>query len=178
MALSDFEAVLNEEQKSRFTATRTPDVNAAIKLAIEIDHDNASRRSRCLGTRLIKFLEGVQQFSSVIGTFVSSNPQIAALVWGSVKLSLLVVNNFASYFDKLSTLFMQIGRKCPRLAEFGSLYITSPGLQRALCEYYAVAVRICKSAIEFSRKSGEHRASPMRRKALISQFSHKRQLHY
>ena len=154
VALSDFEATLTDEQKARFATSLAPDANAAVKLAIEIDHENASRRGRCLGTRLVRFLESVQQFSDIVGTFVSSSPQIAALVWGGVKLSLLVVNNFTSYFDKLSNVFMQIGRTCPRVAEFGTLYITSTRLQRVLCEYYAVVVKLCKSAVEFSRKSG------------------------
>ena len=171
VALSDFEAVLTEEQKRRFTASPVPDANAAVRLAIEIDHDNASRRGRCLGTRLVRFFESVQQFSDVVGTFASSNPQIAALVWGGVKLSLLVVNNFASFFDKLSTVLMQIGRTCPRLAEFGAVYITSTRLQRVLCEYYAVVVKLCKSAIEFSRKSGKVPSLPSFQMAGINKRS-------
>ena len=154
IALGEFEAILTDEQKGRFTASLAPDANAAVKLAIEIDQDNVNRRGRCLGTRLVKFLESVQQFSDIVGTFVSSSPQIAALVWGGVKLSLLIVNNFTSYFDKLSNVFMQIGRTCPRFAELGTLYITSTRLQGVLCEYYAVVVKLCKSAVEFSRKSG------------------------
>ena len=173
VALSDFESILTDEQKLRFAATLAPDPNAAIKLAFEIDHDSASRRGRCLGVRILKFLESVQQFSGVVGTFVSSNPQIAALIWGGVKMSLLVVNNFASYFDKLSTVLMQVGRTCPRLAEFGSLYITSPRLQTVLCEYYAMVVKLCKSAIEFSRKSGRCRGSSIKWKALNCQWSRK-----
>ena len=140
VALRDFEAILTDDEKARFATSVAPDANTAIKLALEIDHENASRRSRCLGTRLMKFLESVQQFSDVVGTFVSSSPQIAALVWGGVKLCLLVANNFASYFDKISNVFMQIGRTCPRIAKFGALYITSTRLQQVLCEYYAVVV--------------------------------------
>ena len=157
VALSDFEAILTDEQKARFATSAAPDANAAVKLAIEIDHDNTSREGRCLGTRLVRFLESVQQFSGIVGTFVSSSPQIAALVWGGVRLSLLVVSNFAFYFDKLSNVFMQIGRTCPRLAEFGALYVSSSRLQQVLCEYYAVVVKLCKSAIEFSRRSGTMR---------------------
>ena len=160
VALSEFEAILTDEQKRRFTTSLAPDANATVRLAIEIDHHNASRRGRCLGTRLVKFLESVQQFSDIVGTFVSSSPQIAALVWGGVRLSLLIVNNFTSYFDKLSNVFMQIGRTCPLFAEFGALYITSTRLQRVLCEYYAVVVKLCKSAVELSQKSGNVQRLP------------------
>ncbi|MCJ1377484.1 hypothetical protein MMC17_000579 [Xylographa soralifera] len=152
IALDDFRSILTEEQRTRFVTTPTPDANAAVRLATEIDRENVNRTGRCLGVRLLTFLESVNKFSNIVDTFVSTNPQIAGLVWGSIKLTLLVANNFISYFDKLSDMFMQLGRTCPRLAEFGSIYLTSTRLQRALCEYYAVVVSLCKSAVEFSRK--------------------------
>ena len=152
-ALNDFKTVLTEEQSRQFNTTLSPDTNDAVRLATQIDHENTNRWGRCLGPRLVTFLESVQQFSKILDTFVSSNPEIAALLWGGVKLCLLLVNNFTSYFDKLSSLFMQIGRSCPRLAEFGALYKTSLGLQKSLCEYYAIVVRLCKLAVEFARKS-------------------------
>ena len=128
VALDDFRSILTDEQQVQFVATSTPDASAAEKLATEIDRENASRTGRCLGVRLLSFLESVNQFSSIVNTFINSNPQVAALIWGGVKLTLLVVNNFAMYFDKLSNIFMQIGRTCPRFAEFGALYITSSRL--------------------------------------------------
>ena len=151
-ALDDFKTVLTDEQKRQLSATIKPDATDAIRVATQIDQENTNRWGRCLGPRLVSFLESVQQFSKVVDTFVSSNPEIAALLWGGVRLSLLLVNNYVSYFEKLSGLFMQLGRSCPRLAEFGTLYKTSIGLQRSLCEYYAVVVHLCKSVIEFAKK--------------------------
>ena len=152
IALNEFKTILTDEQQHQFSAIKPPEHNDALRLATEIDQGNTNRWGRCLGPRLISFLESVQQFSAIVDTFVSSNPKIAALVWGGVKMSLLIVNNFTTYFDKLSDLFMQLGRTCPRFTEFGALYATSPGLQTSLCEYYVVVVRLCKSAVEFTRK--------------------------
>lgn len=67
-----------------------PDAAAVIKFTEELDSENAKRRTRCVATRMFTILESVQQFSAIVDTFVSSNPKIAALVWGSVKLALLV----------------------------------------------------------------------------------------
>lgn len=61
-----------------------------MKLTAEVDAQQAQSRQRCVGTRLQYFLDSIQQFSSVVDTFVSSNPGTAALVWGSVKLAILV----------------------------------------------------------------------------------------
>jgi hypothetical protein len=67
-----------------------PDPAAVFILTAEIDSENAKRRSQCVGIRIFSFLESVQQFSGIVDTFVSSNPAIAALVWGSIKFALLV----------------------------------------------------------------------------------------
>ena len=56
----------------------------------ELDAENAKRKTRSIASRLIKILGSIQQFSGVIGTLVSSHPAVAALLWGSVKLMLLV----------------------------------------------------------------------------------------
>jgi len=47
---------------------------------------------------------------------------------------------------------MDIGRSCPRYSDFGSLYPSSIGLQRALSKYFAVVIRLCRQAILSSRK--------------------------
>lgn len=68
-------------------------------LTKEIDDANAKQRHNCVGVRLFTFLESVQQFSSVVDTFVSSNPSIAALVWGSIKFTFLVSLLYTSTLD-------------------------------------------------------------------------------
>ncbi|KAI9767042.1 MAG: hypothetical protein M1840_006001 [Geoglossum simile] len=91
LALREFQDILSpDQQKDLLARAAVPDAAAVIILTAEIDSENAKRRSRGVATRLFSFLESVQQFSSIVDTFVSSNPQIAALVWGSVKFALLV----------------------------------------------------------------------------------------
>ena len=131
IALNDFRSILTDEQQVQFAATSTPDASAAVKLATEIDRKNTSRTGRCLGVRLLSFLESVNQFSNVVDTFVSSNPQVAGLRWGGVKLTLLVVNNFATYFDKLSNLLCKLDG--PALVSLSlALYISLPRGSREL----------------------------------------------
>ena len=89
-ALADYEAILSDEDRTAFCAQKQPDHMDAIKLTIIIDSQCSARRRQCLGSRLITFLESVQNFSGIVDTFVSSKPHVAALVWGGVKLALLV----------------------------------------------------------------------------------------
>ena len=44
---------------------------------------------------------------------------------------------------------MNIGRTSPRFNDFGVLYSGSVRLQKALCDYYAAVIRVCKQALDF-----------------------------
>jgi hypothetical protein len=90
-ALRDYETILSDEDKNELHRHGLPDAMSAINLTTLIDRKCSSDRSQCLGPRLITFLESIQQFSQVVDTLVSSHPEFAALVWGGVKLALLVL---------------------------------------------------------------------------------------
>lgn len=54
---------------------------------------------------------------------------------------------------------MNLGRQCPRIRELGSLY-PSKRLQKALCDYYAAIIRLCKHSTQHLQKSGVHTSFP------------------
>ena len=89
-ALNEYERSLSDDERKEFHAQGKPDATAAIDLTTLVDRKNYSHRRQCMGTRLTIFLESMQQFSAIVDMFVSSHPEIAALVWGGVKLALLV----------------------------------------------------------------------------------------
>ncbi|CAG8909864.1 unnamed protein product [Penicillium egyptiacum] len=96
-ALKNFQNTLTEEQKQEYQkSTTTPDIASIIEFVAELDARNSSTMRRCLAPRLCTFLEAAQQFTGVVNTFVSSNPIIAALVWGGVKTAILTASNVAS----------------------------------------------------------------------------------
>lgn len=90
-ALTSFQNALTPELRARLQASHSvPDANAVLTFTKEIDDENAKRKSRCCAGRLIGVLESVQQFTSIVDTYVSSHPDVAALVWGTIKFALLV----------------------------------------------------------------------------------------
>lgn len=90
-AIKSFQNSLDPDQKARLEAIKAvPDAHAVAQFTHQLDQENAKRKSRCVAARISPLLESVQQFSGIVETFVTSNPQIAALVWGSVKLVLQV----------------------------------------------------------------------------------------
>jgi hypothetical protein len=94
-ALRSFQDCLNPEQKAKLQAIKAvPDAHAVAEFTHQLDQENARRKSRCVAARISLLLESIQQFSGVVETFVSSHPQVAALIWGSVKLVLQVSQSY------------------------------------------------------------------------------------
>lgn len=118
----------------------------------QLDAENASKSRRSIAPRLCTFLTATQQFAGAVETFVSSNPKTAALIWGGIKTAITVASNVASYFDKVTNMIKDIGLTCPTIQQFGQLYHGHVGLQRSLCEYYAVIIELCSKVIEVSRR--------------------------
>lgn len=63
-----------------------------------------------------------------------------------------VVSNFVSYYDAVSDLFMNLGRLCPRFAEYQILYPNSTRLQKSLSNFHASIVNCCKHVVEAARR--------------------------
>ena len=91
VALQGFEAVLTPSQRLQLRNSHpVPDAAAVTAFTQTLDAENANQQRRCVATRLHPLLESVQKFTTIVDTFVSSHPDIAALVWGSLKLALVV----------------------------------------------------------------------------------------
>ncbi|PHH92270.1 hypothetical protein CDD83_8195 [Cordyceps sp. RAO-2017] len=153
-SIREFRSILTDEQRATLQKVKAkPDFDAVIVFTAQLDQSSRSRRGRSIASRLHSILQSIREFSSIVETFVSSHPEIAALVWGSVKLTMLVAINFTSYFEPLSNLFMGFNKHCPRFSEYQSLYPGSVRLQAALCDFHAAIIRCCKHAVEVVQRS-------------------------
>lgn len=61
--------------------------------------------------------------------------------------------NMSTYIDKLSSLFMSIGRSAPRQSALAVLYPQSKQLQSYLAEYFIVVIEFCQHLFKFGQKS-------------------------
>ncbi|KAF2965113.1 hypothetical protein GQX73_g8449 [Xylaria multiplex] len=83
-AVKEFRSVLNEEQRCELDKLDpVPDANAILVFTARLDRIDPNRRGRSFSSRLHTILLAVRNFCSIVDTFVSSHPEIAALVWGS-----------------------------------------------------------------------------------------------
>lgn len=65
-----------------------------------------------------------------------------------------LISNYASYFDKLSALFMRVSKHCPRYSEYQILYADSVGLRVAVSNFYATVINCCTHAVQVISNSG------------------------
>ncbi|RYP43678.1 hypothetical protein DL768_009779 [Monosporascus sp. mg162] len=92
-AIQDFQSILSNDQRTSLQKIKTvPDADAVITFTAQLDYSNRSRKGRSIASRLHSVLQSVREFSTIVDTFVSSHPDIAALVWGSIKLTMLLMN--------------------------------------------------------------------------------------
>lgn len=94
-AIKDFESKLTPDDKASLQKTQSvPEVDAVMVFTAELDAVNRSRKGRSVASKLHGVLQSVRDFTSVVDTFVPSNPEIASRVWGSIKLSMMVSSRY------------------------------------------------------------------------------------
>ncbi|KGQ08421.1 Ankyrin repeat domain-containing protein 17 [Beauveria bassiana D1-5] len=90
VAIQDFQSILTDGQRHKLrTIGSIRDAQSVMIFTAQLEHENRLAGRPGVSNRLSTVLESVQAFAGVVGTFVSSHPEIAALVWGSVKLTML-----------------------------------------------------------------------------------------
>ncbi|KAK8131140.1 hypothetical protein PG984_007578 [Apiospora sp. TS-2023a] len=148
-----FQGVLSDDQRLMMRLSPVPDPDAILIFTAQLDSINKNRKGRSFATRLHKFLSSIRDFCGIIDTYVSAHPEIAALVWGSVKLTMMVAANFASYYEATSNLFTTLGDLCPLFSEYYVLFYESAGLRDSLDNFYASMICCCRHVVMTMQRS-------------------------
>ncbi|KAF5683554.1 heterokaryon incompatibility protein het-E-1 [Fusarium denticulatum] len=167
-AVSEFEAALTAEQKITFRASRTaaistaPTMSDVMRLTAEMDLKATSKhgRIRCFGPRLTNMLQAIQQFAA-LGDIVVGGSQnlIACGVWSAARMTVHVMTGYLTHLEKLSVLFMTVGRNAPRYQAMAAIYPKSKNLQRYLCEYFIIVTKLCYELVTWVQKPALNRIS-------------------
>ncbi|KAH7138965.1 hypothetical protein B0J11DRAFT_588594 [Dendryphion nanum] len=162
-AIFQFEQSLSTHQKTVFWEHRAqtlkcaPGIDDVMRLTAEVDQ-KGKIGSRCIGPRFTSFLHAVQQFAALGDVVVGGSQNIVACgVWSLVRMSLLASIQSSVYAEKISVVFMDIGRSAPRYQELALVYPRSSHLQSYLCEYFIVVVNLCNHTIKWAQKSAIQR---------------------
>ncbi|KAF5700342.1 nacht domain-containing protein [Fusarium mundagurra] len=153
-AINSFRTVLTPKELAEFENIQSlPDADAVLVFTAELDLRRQNQKGKSIASRLFPVLQAVHNFTSVIDTLVSSNPTIAALVWGSVKMTMTIMLNAASYYEAFVELCMELGSICPRFEQYQALFPASERLQEALCTFNACIIQCCRRVIAMPKSS-------------------------
>lgn len=90
-AIKTFQSKLTPDQHAQLLAVKAiPDADAVMTFTAQLDATNRSRKGHSVASKVHAVLQSVRDFSSAVDTFIQSNPEIAALIWGSVKVTMMV----------------------------------------------------------------------------------------
>lgn len=92
-AVAHFQATLTDDDRKRLQGLKNlpHDAQSIIVFTAELDmQQSGNRRGKSIASRLTSFLQIIQQFTPIIDTYIQSNPDISALIWGSIKLTFMV----------------------------------------------------------------------------------------
>ncbi|KXH26073.1 hypothetical protein CNYM01_02392 [Colletotrichum nymphaeae SA-01] len=160
--ISEFSVSLKRHQDDshiRFKNLQTrspPTAMEVLQLTEEINRDGAHRHRswRPNATRLVTILERIRQFAPIGDVLVGGAQNLLASgVWATVRMTLEISLSFLSYFDKVSTLLMRIGKSSSLHKDFALLFPTCRQTQAYMCEYVIVFIKICKKITIDAHKS-------------------------
>ena len=94
-AIRDFQSILAEDQRQQLQRNEgVPDADAVLVFTAELDSRTRNRKGWNIASNLYSVLQSVRDFSAIVDTFVSSHPEIGALVWGSIRVAMLVRQSY------------------------------------------------------------------------------------
>ncbi|KAM0226491.1 hypothetical protein ACHAQD_000413 [Fusarium lateritium] len=147
--IAGFQAILSDDERMKLKQLKktSHDAQSIITFTAELDRLDGKRRGRSVASRLASFLQTVQQFTPIIDIYIQSNPDIAALIWGSIKLTFMFLANFASYFQSFVELLNGFGTLCTRFANYQVVFKDSSRLKTSICQFHTAVITCCQKVI-------------------------------
>ncbi|KAJ5740685.1 hypothetical protein N7493_000557 [Penicillium malachiteum] len=86
--------------------------------------------------RILELLKKLEKYSQVIEQFIQVKPDILALIWGPIKLLLLMADNTRQCFSAIVDIMVAIGDRLPMFEAFEALFGTNNRVLDALILFY------------------------------------------
>ncbi|KAK1749810.1 hypothetical protein QBC47DRAFT_465375 [Echria macrotheca] len=153
-ALSEFCARLSEPRSREFKtlrATSPPSPDDVVRLTEEVNRDGSRTHKawRPYATKMALFLEKVQWLSRIGDVLLGSSQNwIASSVWTAVKVTLGIAVGSLRFFQRISDLFLKIGKASTVTKDLVELFPDSKELQDLMCEYLITLVNFCAKVVK------------------------------
>ncbi|KAH8812890.1 hypothetical protein F5884DRAFT_318007 [Xylogone sp. PMI_703] len=166
--LTKFSTRLTRDEQENFKFTTLNEVHQAI---VDIQAQQAGRKSMRNLTRVLAFVEAMDQFGKVIEVFLNAST-LLAFVWGPLKFLLLVTSNWAESFDTLLDAYQQIAENIPLLLQYQTLFEHNQHMSKVLEMIYEDILEFHQSALRMFGKSTLEQIFRAAWKTFKSRFQH------
>ncbi|KAI2631361.1 hypothetical protein GGS26DRAFT_92905 [Hypomontagnella submonticulosa] len=165
-AQEHFLSSLSDNERRLYTPCSSP---GHLKRELEGLRCFAHARSRKLKWLAIvnKFTQHLGPYFQVVGILVSSNPEYAALVWGSIRLILQLAGNLGTFLDKLSDFLLELANTLPKYDEILEICVShnEPAhrrIQNNICAVFQVLLNAFHSTVRlFAKPDGSAKRTPL-----------------
>ena len=156
-AVETFGNGLSDEQKAQFATSSLQDVK--LEITRIQDRYGSEKKLRNL-KRLSAFIEAMSQVEKVIKVFLNVH-QVVALVWGPIKLVLVVASAGLETLEGLLDVYVEIGEVIPGLEQYDSIFRECPAVIEVLEMYFCDVLQFHTNALEvFARPSNLYTIMP------------------
>ncbi|KAK7407951.1 hypothetical protein QQX98_009868 [Neonectria punicea] len=142
---------------SFFDSTSIEDVLSHVRQA-EQQHvttkEGKNRISKSISSGWTTTVSRINAFSSVVDVLVSSHPEYAAPVWGTIKFLFTATLNHQELANKVTEAFAAISNALPELDFLANQLYPVPNIQRTLASMYTHIVDFCIRALKWYHKAG------------------------
>ncbi|EWY97489.1 hypothetical protein FOYG_02324 [Fusarium oxysporum NRRL 32931] len=157
------------EDNNRSIATLCTSADTFIHHVKELDavQNAQSGVKKSIFNSISTFSENVEPYVKVIDTFVSSKPEVAALIWGAARLVLQLASNYLNFFRKLTGMMEKTSSQLANYKQLLELLEENdikptPGLQCAVVTTYEGILDFFQKLVDvFYKKTGKAKSQPI-----------------
>ncbi|KAH8897671.1 hypothetical protein GQ53DRAFT_837507 [Thozetella sp. PMI_491] len=115
--------------------------------------DGRSKLHSTVGSWWTKAVSKIVNFQDIVDTFVSSNPEYAALVWGSMKFLFMVTLNHRELSSNVAEAFASVGDALPEANFLVQQLYPVAQMQRTLQVLYKHIIDFCIRALKWYQRA-------------------------
>ncbi|KAI5458921.1 hypothetical protein BGZ63DRAFT_361273 [Mariannaea sp. PMI_226] len=127
-------------------------INDVYNATDQIQNKQATTRTLRNLAKIQPFLECLSGYSAVIDTFVQVKPEILALIWGPIRLMLLISSTYMKTFDKLLDVMARIGAELPAFQKYAELFRENTQMQQVLCLFFQDILDFHATILDFFKR--------------------------
>lgn len=167
---------LPDEDKVLIQNCHDPETFVEYLNSVENKHHESSS-SRKIVDFCQPAIDSFRQFAKALDVFYSVKPAVLAVLWGGLRIVLLVAESFQEFFDAILSSIQLIGANLKRVKVYESLFSKTETVRRCLLELYTEILnffletqRLYQDAISGRKRRFLPRRLQIALKAMLSSF--------